>query len=593
MNLVLDYFTNEAIYKSIVNIRIAQLKKRNKLHADREISHHHKTNFHNKEKYKGNSYLKCIVPPRRSWVKPSNYYRKNVTTNSQARVRFSLMKTYEKVKERANADITSSPMWYVEFLYFCNYIRYKVSVIEREGLNEPDLFAIPKKKKTNTAELLEYRPIMQYCLEDRVIIGLTAKYFVDVLDSEFLDVSFAFRKTTKGKAITHHDAFAEIIKFKEAKSNNNIYVAECDIQKFFDCVNHDVARECLKKIEDRLNARGVKLDVNALNVFESYLRSFSFNRVILPKNNESWFLSRKLQPGRFKWVQESLSKTFGYDFEKKSIDIGIPQGGALSCVISNIILDSVDRKTLNSESDSDLIYARYCDDMILMHLNAAKCLEALNRYREAVLSCKLLIHSTAEDFFTKCYNKDFWESKSKPIYCWGNKSKLAKNNVPWIGFVGYQMRYDCKLRVRKDSFNKQKQKLKDEYERILSALNHSRALGINPEHFRVNNMSVVSSFKTRVISMSVGRPNLRTPYKSNFDLCWAKGFQLIKNNSIYESQLRELDRRRTFQYYKLNKILPDVRKKALDREDNKLRPYFGTPFSYYSIIFPHPLRIVR
>ncbi|MBK8362805.1 MAG: hypothetical protein IPL24_03750 [Bacteroidetes bacterium] len=55
--------------------------------------------------------------------------------------------------------------------------------------------------------------------------------------------------------------------------------------------------------------------------------------------------------------------------------MGIPQGGALSGLIANLVLDFADRK-MQSLNDSKLLYVRFCDDMIIIHPSKKKAIEA-------------------------------------------------------------------------------------------------------------------------------------------------------------------------------------------------------------------------
>jgi len=583
-----SYFSNDSIYNILIKLRIASQRKRSKLHSDREISNHKKTNFHNKIKYIGDDYLNKIVPPRRSWVSPNSKRRQESLKTTQERTKFSLKFTYLKIKNAVNSGKLDSPSWYKEFQFFCDYIRLKLSNIENEGFESPDILAIPKKK--NLESKIEYRPVAKYCIEDRIIIGLSAKYLVDLLDSEFYKNSFAFRKNlSSGEPVTHHTAFNEILNYKECHKSALIYVAECDIKKFYDCVSHDRVISSFEILKDRLKAKGVLLDSRINLIMRAYLSSFSFYNVVYLKNSTDWFASKNLQDGFFSWEEPGLIEHFNYRFDSlKFQPVGVPQGGALSCVISNIVLDYVDRKVVNSDNeqiDNDLLYIRYCDDMILMHTDKEKCLEYLKKYQLAINDCKLLIHEAGEDFYSKKYSKEYWSTKAKAIYLWArNGRRINRSNIPWVGFVGYQLRFDNKIRVRKDSLVKHKLKIKEEYKRILAALRHSNKTGFRHEHFRVSNTAVLNSFKVRLISLSVGRPSLLTPYINSFDLCWAKGFKLLTHNNISSTHLRKLDMARTYFYYKLKKILPIVEKSVYLKKIKNNNIYWGTPFSYYSII---------
>ncbi len=164
------------------------------------------------------------------------------------------------------------------------------------------------------------------------------------------------------------------------------------------------------------------------------------------------------------------------------------------------------------------------------------------------------------------------------------------NNIPWVGFVGYQLRYDERLRVRKDSINKQKVKIKDEAKRILKAIDHNPVNKKESHDLRVNSRSIVNAYKARLVSLSVGKISIRNPHAKDHQYCWANGFQLLQNlpNTVILSQLKGLDSTRTFFMNKINKQVPAIEHlpPLKGRKYKKGRIFQGTPFSYYRILYP-------
>src|SRR5690606_31211487 len=52
-------------------------------------------------------------------------------------------------------------------------------------------------------------------------------------------------------------------------------------------------------------------------------------------------------------------------------------------------------------------------------------------------------------------NTFFWDTKSKAPYVWGDQGSGSGASVPWLAFVGYQIRRDGRVRVRKASIDKE------------------------------------------------------------------------------------------------------------------------------------------
>src|SRR6185312_14514894 len=115
----------------------------------------------------------------------------------------------------------------------------------------------------------------------RIIISLTARYFTRLFDPYFLSNAYAFRASRKGKCVTHHDAVQMILSFRKKFRSNDIWVAECDIQKFFDCVNHNLILDALKSLSQK---HSIDVDRRAYEIFLQYLHSYSFNKDVLPLN---------------------------------------------------------------------------------------------------------------------------------------------------------------------------------------------------------------------------------------------------------------------------------------------------------------------
>ncbi len=390
---------------------------------------------------------------------------------------------------------------------FVEVIHDRIKRPEDFPISTPEIKPI---KKDNTKACKECRPISLNNLQDRVIISLTAKYFTELFDDYFLDCSYAFRavKMVDGSKLvrTHHSAIEKIIEYRRLNISNKIFAAECDIQKFFDCVNHDLVLEALDSLSKEKDCH---INATAYVLFKQYLNSYSFSSDVFPKNDTEYFDRFHLSGAKFKWVLNELKDSFYSSLVKESgnnlerLRIGVPQGGALSCFISNLLLHTVDKMVIN-QNDKDLLYLRFCDDMVILHTDKEKCESALIRYKEAIIGAKLLIHEPKE---IHEYSKSFWKEKSKKPYEWGQVNS-DKSKVPWLAFVGYQIKYNGDTRVRKKSFIKEKRKQKEQCNEVLHALNH---------HKDEENINIISkkskrqhlfALENRLISMSVGRIKL-------------------------------------------------------------------------------------
>ncbi len=142
---------------------------------------------------------------------------------------------------------------------------------------------------------------------DRFIQQSTAQYLSYIYDKGFSESSYGFRPKRSA-----HQAVKQACKYLNM---GYTYVIEIDLEKFFDVVNHDRLMSTLR--------RG-KHDANLLKLIESYLKT------------------GVLEDGKI----EQRSK-------------GTPQGSPLSPLLSNIILDELD-KELESRGHK---FVRYADDL--------------------------------------------------------------------------------------------------------------------------------------------------------------------------------------------------------------------------------------
>lgn len=579
MKRLLDYFNEEDIVKLLCSYRAKHTHKRHKLHMMRDISLSESTNkikISNKELEF--IQLQKIFPSRRNWAVLNQNERKR-NNNSLKRNKYRLFKSYTLYKNK-NIPFNHSEQWFQNLINFVNTIKNSINEIDSFQFQKPKIIGILKKNNIN---LPEYRPIALYNIQDRVISSLTSRYLTNYFDNYFHDCSFAFRSTENSTKFNHHLAVEEILTFRN--NNKSIWVSECDIQKFFDTVNHKhIIKVFNKHVEEIQRKDNIEIDKKVIKIFNKYLNSFCFNKDVLSKNgNSSWWNENELREGEFKWVKDSLEKQYGEKYLSEKI--GVPQGSAISCFISNLLLHDVDSKVLNV--CKDIFYVRFCDDMIIMHKNEDKCKKALEVYKNELTKNYLLYHEPVlcMDYLDKRQCKEFWKSKSKEPYFWGNP-KIDNKNIPWLSFVGYQVNYMGEIRIRKQSIKKEKKKQTKQVEDIYNAIEIKKSK-LN-DSSRLSKKQISFSLIHRLNSMSIGRVELYNYKNPQQGLCWVNGFKLIKGNKNphLTKQLKDLDRSKEKQIWRLNKNLIGLTKKSykpevIDEDEDK---YFGSPFSYYNYL---------
>ncbi len=522
--------------------------------------------------------LLSLMPPRRSWVSLSTKTRfREVGEGHRQRVAAARC-NWQAIKWTIHRDKSKKvALPYLENLkVFVDKVQARVSA-GTFAFAEPGLF--PEIKDEHSC-----RPLCKFeQLEDAVILILANKYLTELFDGLFYDESLAFRcrRIYHGEECitSHHHAIVRMKEYRSRWEGKRLYVSECDLQKFYDTVSHRVVRKCYYDLLKKASKQNPGLSFSEINrVFEAYLNCYSFPRNVLRKKDDKEFWEKNLveeEQRCFKWVEKELlaHKVAKSHRGLMQMNIGVPQGGALSGLIANMVLNTVDWQVKRRMKGSDL-YLRYCDDMIIISTNKARCKKLFSIYSKGASKLMLVPHKPKEFEFGK---KSFWEGKSKDAYLWAMGQKDA---AEWIGFVGYEMRRDGMLRIRKKSFQKEMNKQTSVvFEKTLDRIQNED---------RVANDSLLNSLESKLISMSVGKIAVWNAPFIESKMCWCTGFKELELNPVLAKQLRELDRHRWMMLESAKRRLGTkmkgkvVVRKDLDQiEDDKNPDSTGMVHSYY------------
>lgn len=179
---------------------------------------------------------------------------------------------------------------------------------------------------------------------DRVIQQAIAQVLGPIFDPNFSNNSFGFRPNRNGQQA--------VLQVQSIIKQGRRFAVDVDLSKFFDRVNHDLLMTHLGyKVKDK----------RLLKLIKRYLKA----GVYIPEGNGS----------------------YRYD---ESIE-GVPQGGPLSPLLANIMLDPLD-KELEKRGHQ---FARYADDFtILVKSRRAgeRVLRSISRYLQSRL--KLEVNTT-------------------------------------------------------------------------------------------------------------------------------------------------------------------------------------------------------
>ncbi len=496
-----------------------------------------------------------IFPPRREWhrFRPK---RRNGIAGAEAQYQ-ALLRAVTVLRAA-----TPDAPWVKNLQTTIDGIRKRVLSNRAIHFRPPTILA--ERKEPNGHR---YRPLAVYPLEDKIIEGLTARYLRTNLDFLFHDSCMAFRCGAGNESPpTTHDALDRIMDLR-SRYQGCLYVAECDIMSFYDCVGHAIARRALRRVlADAKHSFAVS--PRAVAIFDAYIESYAFSTSVLGKAQRE--LKKKDSQGQFKWPKEELEALYS---RRQLPGIGVPQGGALSCLVANAVLHEADKRVqrVREETGIEILYMRYCDDMVLVSPERAVCERAFNAYTQCL--AELLLPAHPPKLYSK-YSREFWGGKSKFAYEW------SCEGIRWIQFVGYQIRYDGVVRIRPQSINKQIRAVTKVTDRLVATLRFAQ----KKQAIRRTLHEVVHRFRHRLIAMSVGRVVLGRPQVGPLPMSWAAGFRGLEGRTVLPTCFKALDRHREREVHRIKRALADC---TLPMKNDKKKTagfhrYYGRPFSYWN-----------
>lgn len=555
-----------------------------------------------------------LFPRRKDWC---HIGKNRINLDSTKRNEQRLWFTYQRAKHQ-----NCKEMWYEAL---CKYADDVVRIADEclTAINPPRVMVIEKKvhdksKKDDKNEevkkreqYVECRAVCIFPRTLKIIFSLLNKYLTRLFEPYFFGCSYAFRlpKPTDEYQMQHLNAISDIQKYRKQHIGVPLYVAECDMQKFYDTINHHTIKTRFSVLlqmairDGRITRDEAKL---VKRWFFKYIDCYSFHTHVYVNNKKDtsdsfWERIKSRKKGlkcRINWLdnKKECCKYLKVKYlKRKNGYIGVPQGGALSGLIANIMMHDVDKAVLRVLKGKDAIYCRFCYDMILIGTEKDIVAQAFDTYYQAVKQSRLFPHSSDEndekwkDFRegkrAKPYDKmkEFWGGKTRRPYEWGKKGTEV---FPWITFVGFDINWMGNLRMRKSSFKKHIKKQNTVASEIL--LPYQK--GKEP---RYGKMSIQNTIYRKMIAMSVGRISLRN-YQANKNIhSWLSAYSILDKNPWSETQLKRLDRHRNVVLMRASKKLESNKntnsRRKFDAHEYQLERFTfkGCPFSYYGQCFDY------
>ena len=210
------------------------------------------------------------------------------------------------------------------------------------------------------------RPLGIPTVVDRVIQQAIAQVLMKIYDPHFSEHSYGFRP---GRSA--HDAIEQVLEYL---NEGYQWVVDLDIEKYFDTVNHD---KLISIIREQVN------DKTTLHLIRAFLKAGVME--------DGWVKPNKL---------------------------GVPQGGPLSPILSNIYLDKMDKEL----EQRGLRFVRYADDcniFVKSGKSAKRVMNSISSWLERKLFLKVnatktkVVRPTKSNFlgFTFWKSGEYWQAK--------------------------------------------------------------------------------------------------------------------------------------------------------------------------------------
>ncbi|QIA87126.1 group II intron reverse transcriptase/maturase [Lactobacillus johnsonii] len=210
------------------------------------------------------------------------------------------------------------------------------------------------------------RPLGIPTVVDRVIQQAISQVLMKIYDPEFSAYSYGFRPKRSA-----HDAMEQVLEYLDEGYQ---WVIDLDIEKYFDTVNHD---KLISTLREQIN------DKTTLHLIRSFLKAGIMEDGLVKPNK-----------------------------------LGVPQGGPLSPILSNIYLDKFDKEL----EERGLHFVRYADDcniFVKNKMSADRVMKSATSWLERKLFLKVnatktkVVRPTKSNFlgFTFFKTGEKWQCK--------------------------------------------------------------------------------------------------------------------------------------------------------------------------------------
>lgn len=295
---------------------------------------------------------------------------------------------------------------------------------------ENKLDKVYKDDKNKTCSKEKIRKLCYSAHIDRYIFSyysfkLNLKYNKYVKEHGINDVAVAYRTNLNKNNIE----FANKV-FKFIKNQKNCYILVGDFTNFFDKLDHKYLKKNLSKLFD-----DNKIPDDYYAVFKNITKysKWDLKEILKFKNKEVNFKNIKELNSQSKILtKKEFKKNKKQQVKKNLLTFGIPQGSAISAVLSNIYMMEFDEIIKKYTETFSGLYLRYCDDFTVVIPKIGED-DFRNIYNEIINLLTKDQKVEIQDEKTKIFKYE----KEKIINCNSKFLKNVKDRNNFFNYLGF------------------------------------------------------------------------------------------------------------------------------------------------------------
>lgn len=295
---------------------------------------------------------------------------------------------------------------------------------------ENKLDKVYKDDKNKTCSKEKIRKLCYSAHIDRYIYSyysfkLNLKYNKYVKEHGINDVAVAYRTNLNKNNIE----FANKV-FKFIKNQKNCYILVGDFTNFFDKLDHKYLKKNLSKL---FNENKIPDDYYAVFKNITKYSKWDLKEILKFKNKEVNFKNIKELNSQSKILtKKEFKENKKQQVKKNLLTFGIPQGSAISAVLSNIYMMEFDEIIKKYTETFSGLYLRYCDDFTVVIPKIGED-DFRNIYNEIINLLTKDQKVEIQDEKTKIFKYE----KGKIINCNSKFLKNVKDRNNFFNYLGF------------------------------------------------------------------------------------------------------------------------------------------------------------